>query len=201
MENGYQWYRDGRMDNKDKSFDDFIGAAETLIRDGFTSAGNIVLHGGSAGGLLVGTTVMRRPELFKGAIADVPFVDVLDTMLDADLPLTPPEWPEWGNPIESMDSRRRLKHFSPTKMVEDRWYPCIIATAGLTDPRVTYWEPARWIHRLQSIATGGPFILYTELNAGHGGPSGRYAGLDDVARIYQAIMLLFNLPMVAPHAL
>ena len=201
MENGYQWYRDGRMDNKDKSFDDFIGAAETLIRDGFTSAGNIVLHGGSAGGLLVGTTVMRRPELFKGAIADVPFVDVLDTMLDADLPLTPPEWPEWGNPIESMDARRRLKHFSPTKMVEDRWYPCIIATAGLTDPRVTYWEPARWIHRLQSIATGGPFILYTELNAGHGGPSGRYAGLDDVARIYQAIMLLFNLPMVAPHAL
>ena len=86
-------------------------------------------------------------------------------------------------------------------MVEKRWYPCIIATAGLTDPRVTYWEPARWIHQLQSIATGGPFILYTELNAGHGGSSGRYAGLDDIARIYQAVILLFNLPKDAPHAL
>lgn len=201
MENGYQWYRGGRMANKDRSFDDFIGVAETLIRDGWTSAGNIVLHGGSAGGLLVGTTVMRRPELFKGVIADVPFVDVLETMLDADLPLTPPEWPEWGNPIESADAKRRLAHFSPTLMVEQRPYPCIVATAGLTDPRVTYWEPARWIHRLQSIAEGGPFLLYTELNAGHGGPSGRYAGLDDIARIYQAVMQLFALPKEAPYAL
>jgi oligopeptidase B len=201
MENGYQWYRSGRMANKDRSFDDLIGAAETLIRDGWTSAGNIVLHGGSAGGLLVGTTVMRRPELFKGVIADVPFVDVLETMLDADLPLTPPEWPEWGNPIESADAKRRLAHFSPTLMVEQRPYPCIVATAGLTDPRVTYWEPARWIHRLQSIAEGGPFLLYTELNAGHGGPSGRYAGLDDIARIYQAVMQLFALPKEAPYAL
>ena len=201
MENGYQWYRSGRMANKDRSFDDLIGAAETLIRDGWTSAGNIVLHGGSAGGLLVGTTVMRRPELFKGVIADVPFVDVLETMLDADLPLTPPEWPEWGNPIESSDAKRRLAHFSPTLMVEQRPYPCILATAGLTDPRVTYWEPARWIHQLQAIAEGGPFLLYTELNAGHGGPSGRYAGLDDIARIYQAVMQLFALPKEAPYAL
>ncbi|MEK9604752.1 MAG: prolyl oligopeptidase family serine peptidase, partial [Gammaproteobacteria bacterium] len=191
----------GRMADKDKSFDDFIGAAETLIRDGWTSAGNIILHGGSAGGLLVGATVMRRPELFKGVIADVPFVDVLETMLDADLPLTPPEWPEWGNPIESMDAKRRLGHFSPTRLVEKRPYPCILATAGLTDPRVTYWEPARWIHRLQAIAEGGPFLLYTELNAGHGGPSGRYAGLDDIARIYQAVIQLFGLPKEAPHAL
>jgi oligopeptidase B len=189
------------MANKDRSFDDLIGAAETLIRDGWTSAGNIVLHGGSAGGLLVGTTVMRRPELFKGVIADVPFVDVLETMLDADLPLTPPEWPEWGNPIESSDAKRRLAHFSPTLMVEQRPYPCILATAGLTDPRVTYWEPARWIHQLQAIAEGGPFLLYTELNAGHGGPSGRYAGLDDIARIYQAVMQLFALPKEAPYAL
>ncbi len=201
MENGYQWYRSGRMADKDKSFDDFIGAAETLIREGWTSAGNIILHGGSAGGLLVGTTVMRRPELFKGVIADVPFVDVLETMLDAELPLTPPEWPEWGNPIESMDAKRRLHHFSPTLMVEKRPYPCILATAGLTDPRVTYWEPARWIHHLQAIAEGGPFLLYTELNAGHGGPSGRYAGLDDIARIYQAVVQLFDLPQGAPHAL
>ena len=201
MENGYQWYRAGRMADKDQSFNDFIGAAETLIRDGWTSAGNIILHGGSAGGLLVGTTVMRRPELFKGVIADVPFVDVLETMLDADLPLTPPEWPEWGNPIESMDAKRRLGHFSPTQMVENRPYPCILATAGLTDPRVTYWEPARWIHRLQAIAEGGPFLLYTELNAGHGGPSGRYAGLDDIARIYQVVVQLFDLPKEAPYAI
>jgi oligopeptidase B len=115
--------------------------------------------------------------------------------------LTPPEWPEWGNPIESADAKRRLAHFSPTLMVEQRPYPCIVATAGLTDPRVTYWEPARWIHRLQSIAKGGPFLLYTELNAGHGGPSGRYAGLDDIARIYQAVMQLFALPKEAPYAL
>ena len=201
MENGYHWYRLGRMADKDKSFDDLIGAAETLIRQGWTSAGNIILHGGSAGGLLVGAAVMRRPELFRGVIADVPFVDVLETMLDADLPLTPPEWPEWGNPIESKDARRRLGHFSPTLMVEKRSYPCILATAGLTDPRVTYWEPARWIHRLQAISEGGPFLLYTELNAGHGGPSGRYAGLDDIARIYHAVFHLFNLPKEAPYAL
>ena len=201
MENGYQWYRSGRMADKDQSFNDFIGAAETLIREGFTSAGNIILHGGSAGGLLVGTTVMRRPELFRGVIADVPFVDVLETMLDGDLPLTPPEWPEWGNPIESDEAWRRLKHFSPTEMVEKRIYPCILATAGLTDPRVTYWEPARWIHRLQAVASGGPFLLYTELNAGHGGPSGRYAGLDDIARIYQAVIQLFDLPNEAPYGL
>lgn len=201
MENGYHWYRLGRMADKDKSFDDLIGAAETLIRQGWTSAGNIILHGGSAGGLLVGAAVMRRPELFRGVIADVPFVDVLETMLDADLPLTPPEWPEWGNPIESKDARRRLGHFSPTLMVEKRSYPCILATAGLTDPRVTYWEPARWIHRLQAISEGGPFLLYTELNAGHGGPSGRYAGLDDIARIYRAVFHLFNLPKEAPYAL
>lgn len=201
MENGHQWYKGGRMAEKDHSFNDLIGAAETLIRDGFTSAGRIVLHGGSAGGLLVGTVAMRRPELFKGVIADVPFVDVLETMLDADLPLTPPEWPEWGNPAESEDAYRRLAHYSPTLMVEPRHYPCILATAGLTDPRVTYWEPARWIAALKSQATGGPFLLYTELHAGHGGPSGRYAGLDDVARIYQAVIQLLGVPKEAPYAL
>ena len=201
MENGYQWYKNGRMEQKDNSFNDLIGAAEALIREGLTSAGKIILHGGSAGGLLVGTVAMRRPELFRGVIADVPFVDVLETMLDADLPLTPPEWPEWGNPIESANARRRLAHFSPTMMVEETSYPCILATAGLTDPRVTYWEPARWIHALQSKASGGPFMLYTELNAGHGGPSGRYSGLDDIARIYQAIIRLFNLPVKAVYEL
>ena len=201
MEKGYQWYRSGRMADKDKSFDDFVGAAESLIRDGYTSAGHIIIHGGSAGGLLVGAVAMRRPELFRGVIADVPFVDVLKTMLDADLPLTPPEWPEWGNPIESEDAKRRLGHFSPTQMVDKRPYPCILATAGLTDPRVTYWEPARWIHRLQALGLGGPFLLYTELNAGHGGPSGRYSGLDDIAKIYQTVIQLFKLPIEAPHAL
>ena len=201
MENGHHWYKNGRMAAKDQSFNDFIGAAETLIRDGLTSAGRIVLHGGSAGGLLVGTTVMRRPELFCGVIADVPFVDVLETMLDAELPLTPPEWPEWGNPAESADAYRRLAHYSPTLLVEDRPYPCILATAGLTDPRVTYWEPARWIEALKQKGQGGPFLLYTELHAGHGGPSGRYAGLDDIARIYQAVIQLLDLPKDAPHAL
>lgn len=201
MENGHAWYKAGRMADKDNSFNDFIGAAETLIRDGLTSAGQIVLHGGSAGGLLVGASVMRRPELFRGVIADVPFVDVLETMLDDSLPLTPPEWPEWGNPQASQDAYRRLAHYTPTLMAENRQYPCILATAGLTDPRVTYWEPARWIAALKKTAQGGPFLLYTELHAGHGGPSGRYAGLDDVARIYQAVIRLFNLPKEAPYAL
>ena len=100
-----------------------------------------------------------------------------------------------------MDAKRRLGHLSPTQLVEKRPYPFILATAGLTDPRVTYWEPARWIHRLQAIAEGGPFLLYTELNAGHGGPSGRYAGLDDIARIYQAVIQLFELPKEAPYAI
>lgn len=194
MENGYHWYTSGRMADKDNSFNDLIGAAESLIRDGFTRAGRIVLHGGSAGGLLVGTAVMRRPELFAGVIADVPFVDVLDTMLDADLPLTPPEWPEWGNPAESEDARRRIRQYAPTEIAAPITYPCILATAGLTDPRVTYWEPARWIASLNAQASGGPFLLYTELHAGHGGPSGRYAGLDDLARIYQTVMKLFDLP-------
>jgi oligopeptidase B len=201
MENGYRWYASGRMADKDNSFNDLIGAAESLIRDGLTRAGRIVLHGGSAGGLLVGTAVMRRPELFAGVIADVPFVDVLDTMLDADLPLTPPEWPEWGNPGESDDARRRIGKYAPTEIVAPVTYPCILATAGLTDPRVTYWEPARWIATLNAQATGGPFLLWTELHAGHGGPSGRYAGLDDLARIYQAVMRLFDLPKDAPYDL
>lgn len=201
MECGDRWYVNGRMADKDNSFNDLIGAAESLIRMGYTMAGRIVLHGGSAGGLLVGTAAMRRPELFAGVIADVPFVDVLETMLDAELPLTPPEWPEWGNPIQSDDAKRRIRHYAPTEIVEAIRYPCIFATAGLTDPRVTYWEPARWIATLKAVASGGPFVLYTELNAGHGGPSGRYEGLDDLARVYQAIIKMCQLPKESLYAL
>ena len=201
MEGGYAWYEQGRGADKDNSFNDLIASAEALLRMGIGRAGRLVLHGGSAGGMLVGTAVMRRPELFAGVVADVPFVDVLATMSDPSLPLTPPEWPEWGNPLESDSARRRLSHYTPILAVQSRHYPPILATAGLSDPRVTYWEPAKWIARLKRIGRGGPFLLYTEMTAGHGGPSGRYAGLDDTARIYQFMRQVLNLPEMPRHSL
>ena len=144
--------------------------------------------------------VMRRPELFRGVIADVPFVDVLETMLDADLPLTPPEWPEWGNPIESKDARRRLGHFSPTLMVEKRSYPCILATAGLTDPRVPTGNPHDGFTGFKRFRRRALSLVY-RVKCGAWWSSGRYAGLDDIARIYRAVFHLFNLPKEAPYAL
>ena len=194
MEGGYQWYEQGRGAEKDNSFNDLIAVVETLFRMGIGRAGRVLLHGGSAGGMLVGTVVMRRPELFAGVIADVPFVDVLATMSDPSLPLTPPEWPEWGNPLTSETARRRISQYSPTLLVTARHYPPILATAGLSDPRVTYWEPAKWIARLKRMGQGGPFLLSTEMAAGHGGPSGRYAGLDDTARLYQFMRHVLALP-------
>jgi oligopeptidase B len=201
MEGGYAWYEQGRGVDKDNSFNDLIASAEALLRMGIGRAGRLVLHGGSAGGMLVGTAVMRRPELFAGVVADVPFVDVLATMSDPSLPLTPPEWPEWGNPLDSENARRRLSHYTPTLAVRSRRYPPILATAGLSDPRVTYWEPAKWIARLTRLGQGGPFLLYTEMSAGHSGPSGRYAGLDDTARIYQFMRQVLELPETPRHAL
>ncbi len=182
---GWGWYLDGKRDKKTNSFDDFAASGRALIEAKYTSAGRIVGHGGSAGGMLMGAVANRAGELFAGIVAEVPFVDVLNTMLDDTLPLTPPEWPEWGNPIESEKDFRTILSYSPYDNVAARDYPAILAMGGLTDPRVTYWEPAKWIARLRATMTGGgPVLLRTNMGAGHGGASGRFTRLDEVAIAY-----------------
>jgi oligopeptidase B len=182
---GWGWYLDGKREKKTNSFDDFAACARALITANYTSARRIIGHGGSAGGMLMGAVANRAGELFAGIVAEVPFVDVLNTMLDDTLPLTPPEWPEWGNPIESEQDFRTILSYSPYDNVAAKEYPAILAMAGLTDPRVTYWEPAKWIARLRSTMTGGgPVLLRTNMGAGHGGASGRFDRLDEVAIVY-----------------
>lgn len=184
-EKGWGWYLDGKLEAKTNTFKDFVAAGETLAANGFTRAGAIVAHGGSAGGMLMGAVANMRPDLFAGIIADVPFVDVLTTMLDETLPLTPPEWPEWGDPIRSEEAFRRILSYSPVDNVGPRPYPAILALAGLTDPRVTYWEPAKWVARLREATTSGrPILLRTNMDAGHGGASGRFDRLDEVGLSY-----------------
>ena len=181
---GYAWYEAGKRERKVNTFDDFIAAARFLARERYTSAGRIVAHGGSAGGMLMGAVANRAPEAFGGIIAEVPFVDVLTTMLDDSLPLTPPEWPEWGNPIASKADYETIAAYSPVDNVRSAEYPPVLAMAGLTDPRVTYWEPAKWVARLRETAVGGPFLLRINMGAGHGGASGRFARLEEVAYAY-----------------
>jgi len=188
-EKGFYWYDKGRREHKSNSFDDFISCAEFLIDREYASSGNIVAFGGSAGGMLVGAALNLRPELFAGIVAQVPFVDVLTTMCDPNLPLTPPEWPEWGNPIKSSKDFETIAAYCPIRNVKNQSYPPVLATAGLTDTRVTWWEPAKWIATLRDIAPdGGPYLLTTEMSAGHGGASGRYSQLDETALI-QAFIL------------
>jgi oligopeptidase B len=182
---GWGWYLDGKREKKTNSFDDFAACAQALIVAKYTSAKRIVAHGASAGGMLMGAVANRAGELFAGIVAEVPFVDVLNTMLDDTLPLTPPEWPEWGNPIDSAADFRTILSYSPYDNVAARDYPAILAMGGLTDPRVTYWEPAKWIARLRATMTGGgPVLLRTNMGAGHGGASGRFNRLDEVAIAY-----------------
>lgn len=182
---GWSWYLDGKREKKTNSFDDFAACARALCEAQYTGLGRIVAHGGSAGGMLMGAVANRAGELFAGIVAEVPFVDVLNTMLDDTLPLTPPEWPEWGNPIESEKDFRTILSYSPYDNVAARPYPAILAMAGLTDPRVTYWEPAKWIARLRATMTGGgPVLLRTNMGAGHGGASGRFNRLDEIAIVY-----------------
>ena len=193
-EKGYQWYFDGKLANKINTFLDFIAAAEALVGAGYTSAGRIAAHGGSAGGMLMGAVANMRPDLFRAIIADVPFVDVLTTMCDAELPLTPPEWSEWGNPIEQSDAYARIQAYSPYDNVIAQPYPHMLVTAGLTDPRVTYWEPAKWVARLRALKTdGNPLVLRTNMEAGHGGAAGRFDKLDEVARAYAFALLAFGM--------
>ncbi|MFO1136487.1 MAG: S9 family peptidase [Rhodoblastus sp.] len=179
---GWAWYESGKLEHKPNTFSDFIASARKLIEEGFTAQGRIVAQGGSAGGMLMGAISNMAPELFAGVIADVPFVDVINTMLDKDLPLTPPEWLEWGNPIEDETAFRTMLSYSPYDNVAAKDYPPILALGGLTDPRVTYWEPAKWVARLRErMAGGGPILLHTNMDAGHGGASGRFDQLGEVA--------------------
>ncbi len=181
---GFRWYAQGRREFKTNTFDDFAAAARGLIAAGYTSAGRIVAQGGSAGGMLMGAVANRAGELFGGIVAEVPFVDVLATMLDATLPLTPPEWPEWGNPIEDEAAFRTILSYSPYDNVAAEPYPPILALAGLTDPRVTYWEPAKWVAKLRATKTNdAPVLLKTNMDAGHGGAAGRFDRLKEVALI------------------
>ncbi|MGE0289720.1 MAG: S9 family peptidase [Bradyrhizobium sp.] len=182
---GWGWYLDGKREKKTNTFDDFAAAGRALIEAKYTGVKRIVGHGGSAGGMLMGAVANRAGDLFAGIVAEVPFVDVLNTMLDDTLPLTPPEWPEWGNPIESGTDFRTILSYSPYDNVAAKDYPAILAMGGLTDPRVTYWEPAKWIARLRATMTsGGPVLLRTNMGAGHGGASGRFNRLDEIAIVY-----------------
>ena len=179
---GYRWYADGRREKKVNTFTDFIASAKFLAAEKFTSAGRIVGWGGSAGGLLIGAVANMAPELFAGLIAEVPFVDTLDTMLDDTLPLTPPEWPEWGNPIISEADYELIASYSPYDNVRAQDYPAIMALGGLADPRVTYWEPAKWVAKLRATKTDDrPIIFRTNMDTGHGGASGRFDRLQETA--------------------
>ena len=185
QEKGRHWYKTGKMEHKTNSFRDFISCAEHLITAGFTRKGHIVAQGGSAGGMLMGAIANMAPDLFGGIVAEVPFVDVLTTMLDDTLPLTPPEWPEWGNPIASKAAYENIAAYSPYDQVEAKPYPHILAVGGLTDPRVTYWEPAKWVAKLRELKTDGNLLLLkTNMGAGHGGASGRFDRLKEVAFVY-----------------
>ncbi|WP_200884010.1 S9 family peptidase [Rhizobium sp. YS-1r] len=182
---GFAWYETGKMEHKQNTFKDFIAAADYLNQQKFTSYANIIAEGGSAGGMLMGGIANMAPEKFAGIIAAVPFVDVLNTMLDDTLPLTPPEWPEWGNPIDSPDEYQWIAAYSPYDNIAARPYPPILALSGLTDPRVTYWEPTKWVARLREKAPGaGPYLLKTNMAAGHGGKSGRFQRLEEIAFEY-----------------
>ena len=179
---GYRWYADGRREKKPNTFSDFIAAGRYLASQGFTSAGRIVGWGGSAGGLLIGAVANAAPDLFAGLIAEVPFVDTLNTMLDDTLPLTPPEWPEWGNPILSQADFDLIASYSPYDNVRAQSYPAIMALGGLADPRVTYWEPAKWVAKLRATKTDNNLIVFrTNMEAGHGGASGRFDRLEETA--------------------
>ena len=196
---GYRWYTGGKMALKTNTFRDFISAGEHLVKQGFTRRGRIVAQGGSAGGMLMGAVANMAPDLFLGIIAEVPFVDVLNTMLDKDLPLTPPEWPEWGNPVASPDEFAAIRAYSPYDNVGPKAYPHILAVAGLTDPRVTYWEPAKWIARLRvNTIADNLILLKTNMGAGHGGASGRFEALKDTALTFAFALQIAGLAEAKP---
>jgi oligopeptidase B len=179
---GRRWYLDGKLEAKQNTFTDTLACAARLVDDGIVAAHRLAIRGGSAGGLLVGACVTQRPDLFAAAVADVPFVDVVSTMSDPSLPLTVTEWEEWGDP-RAEPFASCIAAYAPYDNTRPAAYPAIYVTAGLNDPRVSVHEPAKWVARLREVATGeAPIVLRTEMEAGHGGPSGRYDAWRDEAR-------------------
>jgi oligopeptidase B len=195
-EMGRRWYEDGKLLAKGNTFTDFVDCARHLIEARYTSADRLAIRGGSAGGLLMGAVANLAPDTFRAVVAEVPFVDALNTICDPSLPLTVMEWEEWGNPLEDPEIYRCMRSYSPYETIAARAYPAILATAGLNDPRVGYHEPAKWVARLRATKTDdNPLLLKTEMGAGHGGPSGRYDAWRD-----EAFVLSFVVDMVgAPH--
>ena len=180
---GRRWYEEGKLRHKRNSFTDLIAAAEHLEAAGLVKPGGVAIRGGSAGGLLVGAAMTMRPDLFAAVVAEVPFVDVVNTMLDPSLPLTVTEWEEWGDP-RSPDDEAEMSSYTPYENVAAVDYPPLLVTAGLNDPRVSYHEPAKWVAKLRAVSTGNrSLLLKTELRAGHGGPSGRYRAWEEEAKV------------------
>lgn len=191
-EMGRSWYEDGKFAAKPNTFDDFVACGRALVAEGVADPERLAIRGGSAGGLLVGAALNRAPELWGAVVAEVPFVDALNTILDPSLPLTVIEWEEWGNPVESPEIFDVMAGYSPYENIPAAPLPPVLATAGLHDPRVGYWEPAKWVTRLREVTAGvegaGPFLLKTEMGAGHGGPSGRYDAWKDEALVFAFLL-------------
>ena len=195
---GRAWYEAGKLANKQNTFTDFAACCQALCQHGFTSSDRLALSGGSAGGLLMGALVNQHPRRFTAVVARVPFVDVTTTMLDETLPLTVTEYEEWGNPNEP-EAYRTIRAYSPYDNIEHGPKPAVLATGGLNDPRVGFWEPAKWVARLRDHNTGdSDILLHMHLGAGHGGPTGRYAHLEEIALIYAFVLDKVGLSEVSP---
>jgi oligopeptidase B len=185
---GREWYERGKLLNKRNTFTDFIACAEHLAENKYTSKGRIVCGGGSAGGLLIGAVVNMRPDLWAAAVASVPFVDVINTMLDDTIPLTVTEYEEWGNPAD-LKYYEYMRSYSPYDNVGGQAYPPMLVTAGLNDPRVQYWEPAKWVARLRhEKADDNLLLLHVNMSEGHSGASGRYDYIREVARDFAFVL-------------
>jgi oligopeptidase B len=187
---GRQWYEDGKLLKKMNTFNDFIDVTKYLIDSGITSPSKMYAMGGSAGGLLMGAISNMAPELYNGIIAQVPFVDVVTTMLDESIPLTTGEYDEWGNPNEEQYYKYMLS-YSPYDNVEEKDYPAMLVTTGLHDSQVQYWEPAKWVAKLRDMKSDdNPLFLHTNMKAGHSGDSGRYGHVKETAMTYTFMLWL-----------
>ena len=190
---GYGWYEDGKLDKRENTFNDFVDVARALNEQGFVKEGNISISGGSAGGELMGAVINQAPDLWSSAVLHVPFVDVLNTMLDDSLPLTPIEWPEWGNPIESKQVFEHMQNYSPYDQIAAKDYPPMLVTGGLNDPRVTYWEPAKWTAKMRATKSDDNLlIMKMNMGAGHAGKSGRYQRIEEVAEEYTFLLMAYG---------
>jgi oligopeptidase B len=199
QEMGRQWYDDGKMMRKKNTFNDFIDVAEYLTKSGYTKSDRLAANGGSAGGLLMAAVSNMRPDLFKVIVADVPFVDVINTMLDASLPLTAQEWEQWGNPKESAEAFEYMRSYSPYDNVEKKAYPTMLVTTSLNDSQVMYWEPAKWVAKLRAMKTDkNPLYLKVNMAGGHGGSSGRYDRLREAAFRYAFVLDAVGLGNASP---